>query len=105
PRDRAGGRGASGPGGDRRAARASGSPPPRRHAAVKVARSVTPREVRIEDSPDPEPSAGEVVVRVLACGVCGSDVLDAWVTPKLPAVLGHELVGEVEALGSDVRGV
>ena len=72
---------------------------------MKVARSVTPREVRIEDAPDPEPGTGEVVVRVLACGVCGSDVLDAWVAPKLPAVLGHELVGEVEALGAGVRGV
>jgi L-iditol 2-dehydrogenase len=72
---------------------------------MKVALSVSPREVRIEDAPDPHPGPGEVVCRVLACGVCGSDVLDAWVARKVPAVLGHELVGEVEALGEGVECV
>jgi len=66
---------------------------------MRVARSVGVREVRIEDDPDPEAGAGEVVCRVLACGVCGSDVLDAWVARKVPAVLGHELAAEVEQLG------
>jgi L-iditol 2-dehydrogenase len=72
---------------------------------MKVARSVTPREVRVEDAADPEPAAGDVVCRVLACGVCGSDVMDAWVARKVPAVLGHELSGEITAVGDDVRGV
>lgn len=72
---------------------------------MKVALSVSPREVRIEEAPDPQPGPGDVVCRVLACGVCGSDVLDEWVARKVPAVLGHELVGEVEALGDGVAGV
>jgi L-iditol 2-dehydrogenase len=72
---------------------------------MKIALSVSPREVRIEDAPDPQAGPGEVVCRVLACGVCGSDVLDAWVARKVPAVLGHELVGEVETLGAGVAGV
>jgi len=42
---------------------------------------------------------------VLACGVCGSDVLDSWVARKVPAVLGHELCAEVEEVGAGVRGV
>jgi L-iditol 2-dehydrogenase len=72
---------------------------------VRVARSVGTREVRVEEVADPEPGPGEVVCRVLACGVCGSDVSDAWVAPKLPVVLGHELTGEVEAVGAGVLGV
>jgi L-iditol 2-dehydrogenase len=72
---------------------------------MKVARSVTPREVRIEEAAEPEPAAGDVVCRVLACGVCGSDVMDAWVARKVPTVLGHELSGEVTAVGDDVRTV
>ncbi len=70
---------------------------------MKVALSVTTDSVRIEERPEPEPGAGEVVCRLLACGVCGSDVSAAWVAPKVPAVLGHELVGEIVALGDGVR--
>jgi L-iditol 2-dehydrogenase len=72
---------------------------------MRVARSVGVREVRVEEDPDPEAGAGEVVCRVLACGVCGSDVLDAWVARKVPAVLGHELAAEVEQVGAGVPGV
>jgi L-iditol 2-dehydrogenase len=66
---------------------------------MKVARSVGVREVRLEDAPEPDPGDDGVVCRVLACGVCGSDVSDAYVAPKLPGVLGHEVVGEVMAAG------
>jgi L-iditol 2-dehydrogenase len=72
---------------------------------MRVARSLTPREVRVEQAPDPEPGSGDVVCRVLACGVCGSDVLDTWVARKVPTVLGHELAGEVIAVGRDVQAV
>jgi L-iditol 2-dehydrogenase len=72
---------------------------------MRVARSVGVREVRIDEDPDPRAGEGEVVARVLACGVCGSDVLDSWVARKVPAVLGHELCAEVEEVGDGVRGV
>lgn len=71
---------------------------------MRVARSVTAREVVLEERPDPVAGPGDVVCRVLACGVCGSDVSDAYVTKKLPAVLGHELVGEIVAVGAEVAG-
>ena len=48
--------------------------------------------------PDPVPGPGQALLRVLACGVCRTDlhVLDGELTrPKLPLVLGHEIVGEV----------
>jgi L-iditol 2-dehydrogenase len=71
---------------------------------MKVARSVALCDVRLEEAPEPEAGADGVVCRVLACGVCGSDVSDAYVAAKLPAVLGHEVVGEVVALGPAVHG-
>lgn len=72
---------------------------------MRAARSLTPVDVRVEELPDPVPGPGDVVCRVLACGVCGSDVTDWYVASKLPAVLGHEPVGEVLAVGADVGTV
>lgn len=71
---------------------------------MRVACSLSPEEVRIEERPDPVAGPGELVVRMLACGVCGSDVMAPWVARKVPAVLGHELCGEVEQVGAGVRG-
>ena len=48
--------------------------------------------------PDPEPSTGQILLRVLACGVCRTDlhIVDGELPrPKLPLVLGHQIVGEV----------
>jgi L-iditol 2-dehydrogenase len=70
-----------------------------------AARSTTPHDVVVEELPDPVAGPGEVVCRVLACGVCGSDVSDAYVARKLPAVLGHEVVGEVLEIGPGVTTV
>jgi Zn-dependent alcohol dehydrogenase len=62
---------------------------------------------RIERVELREPGAGEVLVRIVAAGVCHSDVGQAagdWAFP-LPAVLGHEGAGVVEAVGPEVRGL
>jgi L-iditol 2-dehydrogenase len=72
---------------------------------MRVARSLTAHEVVVEERPDPVAGPGEVVCRVLACGVCGSDVSETYVSRKLPAVLGHEVVGEVLSLGAGVATV
>ncbi len=59
----------------------------------------------LEERPVPEPGAGEVLVRVSACGVCRTDlhVVDGDLTePRLPVVPGHEIVGRVAALGAGV---
>ncbi len=66
---------------------------------MRVARSFAPADVRIEEEPDPEPGPGEVVCEVIACGVCASDVTDWYVASRLPAVLGHEVVGTISAVG------
>ena len=55
----------------------------------------------------PTPEAGQLLVRVAACAVCRTDlhVLDGELPhPKLPLVLGHEIVGRVEEIGANVRG-
>jgi L-iditol 2-dehydrogenase len=72
---------------------------------MRVARSLTSREVAVEELPDPVAGPGEVVCRVIACGVCGSDVSETYVSRKLPAVLGHEVVGEVLETGAGVQSV
>ena len=58
-----------------------------------------------EDRPAPEPGAGEVRIRVSACGVCRTDlhIVDGDLTdPKLPLVPGHQIVGEVVEVGAGV---
>ncbi len=58
--------------------------------------------------PDRQPGAGEVRVKVAACAVCRTDlhVLDGELAnPALPLILGHEIVGRVEALGSGVTAL
>ncbi|MCS7173019.1 MAG: alcohol dehydrogenase catalytic domain-containing protein [Armatimonadetes bacterium] len=70
------------------------------HAAVLRA----PGEVEIRELPTPHPGPGEVVVRVRACGICGSDLMDWYVAPRTPFVFGHELSGEIAAVGEGVTG-
>jgi propanol-preferring alcohol dehydrogenase len=62
----------------------------------------------LKEVPRPEPEAGQLQVRVLACGVCRTDlhVVDGDLKePKLPLVPGHQIVGEITALGPQVREV
>lgn len=61
-----------------------------------------------QDLPDPQPCAGEVRVRVAACGVCRTDlhVVDGELpNPKLPIIPGHEIVGRIDAIGPGVTGL
>jgi (R,R)-butanediol dehydrogenase/meso-butanediol dehydrogenase/diacetyl reductase len=64
--------------------------------------------LKVETLPDPTPQAGEVVVRVGRCGICGSDLHmteDAAYGRVAGDVLGHEFAGEVVALGRGVEGI
>jgi len=66
---------------------------------VKASVYHAPGDLRIEELTLPPPGPGEVLVRMLACGICGSDLLDWYVSRRAPVVLGHEPVGEVVAVG------
>jgi alcohol dehydrogenase, propanol-preferring len=62
----------------------------------------------MRDLPVPEPGAGQILLRVRACGVCRTDlhIRDGELTePKLPLVQGHQVVGEVVRVGDGVSGV
>ena len=59
----------------------------------------------VEDVEDPRPGAGEILLEVKACGVCHTDLHLAageWSLPKLPLILGHEVVGVVRGVGPGV---
>jgi L-iditol 2-dehydrogenase len=73
------------------------------NAMMKAAVYLGPGEVAVQDAPMPgEPGAGELLVRVKVCGVCGSDVTDWYMTPRAPTILGHEPAGDVVAVGAGV---
>lgn len=62
------------------------------------------RDLRIEEAPAPVAGPGEMVFRVMASGVCGSDVLEWYRLAKAPIVLGHEVAGEVVEIGKGLAG-
>lgn len=74
--------------------------------AMSLARPGEP--LRAETRPDPIPGPGEARLRVLACGVCRTDlhIVDGELAPRRsPIVPGHEIIGLVEALGPGVTGL
>jgi len=61
----------------------------------------------LQDLPIPEPGQGEILLQVLSCGICRTDlhVVDGDLTePALPLVPGHQIVGRVTQLGAGVEG-
>lgn len=85
---------------------------------MKAARWYEKGDIKIENIPIPEPGPGEVRVKVKVCGICGSDLHEYKAGPFIiprrphpltgreggPVTLGHELSGEVDALGDGVKG-
>ncbi len=68
------------------------------------------REMSLETVEDPVPGPFEIILRVKACGVCGTDlkIVSGKIPPPivtLPHTLGHEIAGEVVAIGSAVQNV
>ena len=62
------------------------------------------RPLELRDVPKPKPSRGQLLVRVSTCAVCRTDlhVVDGELpNPKLPLILGHQIVGRVEEIGEE----
>ncbi|MBP9021048.1 MAG: alcohol dehydrogenase catalytic domain-containing protein [Syntrophobacterales bacterium] len=71
---------------------------------MRVAMYYNNNDVRLEEMPVPAIGRGEILVRVVASGICGSDVLEWYRIRKAPIVLGHEIAGEIVEVGEGVRG-
>jgi L-iditol 2-dehydrogenase len=61
------------------------------------------RDVRVQEMPKPEIADNEILVKVMASGICGSDVTEWYRVPKAPRILGHEATGVIEKIGSKVK--
>lgn len=73
-----------------------------------VLKGVSPIErapLEMMDLPDPFPGPNEILVKVSACGVCHTelDEIEGRIQPRLPIILGHEIVGRVEGFGSEAK--
>lgn len=63
------------------------------------------KDVRIQELPIPTINDEEALLKVLASGICGSDVIEWYRVPKAPRVLGHEATGIITQVGNKVKGV
>ncbi len=70
--------------------------------ALRVAMYYSNRDVRLEELPRPKVGPGELLMKVMACGICGSDLLEWYRLKTAPRVLGHEATGLVEEVGEGV---
>ncbi len=70
---------------------------------MRVAVWYNNRDVRLEEMPIPQIGPGELLVRVEASGICGSDVMEWYRLDRAPLVLGHEIGGQIVAVGDGVE--
>ena len=72
---------------------------------MKHARLISYKNIQIEEVEKPKPKAGEVLIKVKKCGVCGSDVSAYYgkhTYIPFPIVLGHEFSGDIAEIGEGV---
>jgi L-iditol 2-dehydrogenase len=73
---------------------------------MKALLLTAPSQLELVDFPEPNPAADEVVVRIRACGICGSDI-HGWDGStgrrRTPLIMGHEASGEIVATGPHVK--
>ncbi|NIP40957.1 MAG: alcohol dehydrogenase catalytic domain-containing protein [Candidatus Aenigmarchaeota archaeon] len=70
---------------------------------MKVAMYYNNKDIRLEEVETPKIGGNEILVKVMASGICGSDVMEWYRIKKAPKVLGHEISGEITEVGEDVR--
>lgn len=72
---------------------------------MRVAMYYRNNDIRVEEMPVPAIGPGEILLKIMASGICGSDVMEWYRVNKAPLVLGHEVAGIVEAVGEGVNGI
>ena len=70
---------------------------------MKVAVYYNNNDIRIEERPKPSISENEILVKMKASGICGTDVMEWYRIKKAPRILGHEMAGEILEIGNNVR--
>jgi len=70
---------------------------------MRVAMYYSNEDVRLEEMPKPKIGPGELLVKVMASGICGSDVMEWYRIKSAPRVLGHEIAGEIVEVGKGVE--
>ncbi len=70
---------------------------------MRVAMYYNNRDVRLEELPVPTIGPGELLLRIQASGICGTDVMEWYRIRGAPLVLGHEIAGEVVSTGKGVK--
>jgi len=75
----------------------------RSKVVMRVAMYYNNRDVRLEEMSKPEIGPGEILVKVIASGICGSDVMEWYRIKRAPLVLGHEIAGDIVEIGKKVR--
>ena len=70
---------------------------------MKVAMYYNNNDVRIEETPVPTIGENELLVKVKASGICGSDVMEWYRIKNAPKVLGHEITGDIVETGKNVK--
>jgi len=70
---------------------------------MKVAVYYKNDDVRLEEREKPKIGPKEVLIKIIASGICGSDVLEWYRIKKAPIVLGHEIAGDIVEVGKDVK--
>ncbi len=71
---------------------------------MKAAIYYGPFDIRYEEAPRPEIGPNDALVKMKACGICGSDLIDWYLKDRAPLVLGHEPTGVITETGKDVKG-
>jgi L-iditol 2-dehydrogenase len=61
------------------------------------------KDIRIEEAPTPKPGQKEILVKIMSCGICGSDIVEWYRLPRAPLVQGHEIGGEIVEVGGSVK--
>ncbi len=70
---------------------------------MRVAMYYSNDDVRLEEMPTPKIGPGELLVRVMASGICGTDVMEWYRANRVPLVLGHEIAGVIEEVDEGVK--
>jgi len=70
---------------------------------MRVAMYYNNADIRLEEVPTPKIGPGEILIKTIASGICGSDVMEWYRIKKAPLVLGHEIAGEIVEIGEGVE--